>query len=70
MIKGESVFYNEDKPFEQLHDGYTTECRLAIRLVTWCIVKFYCHVTLCISCHLLIVSNDIRYLGIQVISQN
>ena len=62
------VSYNSDTPFEQLDDGYTTECRIGIIFVTWCIVKLYCHVTLCITCHILIVSNNIIHLVIKVIS--
>ena len=56
-------------PIDQLDDGYTTKCRLGMIFVTWCIVKLYFHVTLCITCNILIVSNDIRHLGIKVISQ-
>ena len=62
------VSYNLDTPFEQLDDGYTTECRIGIIFVTWCIVKLYCHVTLYITCHILIVSNNIIHLVIKVIS--
>ena len=67
-LGGLDVTYNSDTPYERLDDGYTTECRLGMRFVTWCIVKLYCHVTLCITCHILIVFNDISHLGIKVIS--
>ena len=67
-LGGLDVTYNSGTPFERLDDGYTTECRLWMRFVTWCIVKLYCHVTLCITCHILIVFNDISHLGIKVIS--
>ena len=49
-------------------DVYTTECRLGMRFVTWRIFKLYCHVNLCITFHILIVSNYISHLGIKVIS--
>ena len=62
------VSYYSYTPFEQLDYGYTTERRLGIRFGTWCIVKLYCHVTVCITCHKLIVYNYISYLGIKVIS--
>ena len=39
-----------------------------MRFVTWFIVKLYCHDNLCITCHILIVSNYISYIGIKVIS--
>ena len=52
----------------KIDDEYTNECRLRIRFVTWFIVKLYCHVTLYITCHILIVSNDIIHMGIKVIS--
>ena len=67
-LVGIDVSYHSDTPFERLDDGYTTECRLGMRFVTWCIFKLYCHVTLCITCNILIVSNDIIHLGIKVIS--
>ena len=60
--------YHSDRHFEQLDDGYTTECRIGMKFVTWCIVKLYFHVTLCINCHTLIVSNYIIHMGIKVIS--
>ena len=67
-LGGIDVYYNSDTPFERLDDGYITECILGMIFVTWCIVKLYFHVTLCITCHILIVSNDIRHMGIKVIS--
>ena len=66
-LGGLDVSYHSDTPFELLDNGYTTECRLGMRFVTWCIVKLYCHVTLCITCHILVVYNDIIHLGIKVI---
>ena len=42
---GLDVSYHSDTRFEQLDDGYKTECRLGTRFFTWCIVKLYCHVT-------------------------
>ena len=62
------VSYNSDTSFERLDDRYTTECRLGMRFFTWCIVKLYYHITLCIYFHILIVSNDISHMGIKVIS--
>ena len=61
------VSYHSDTLFEQLNYGYTTECRLGMKIVTWCIVKLYFHDTLCIACHILILSDDISHLGIKVI---
>ena len=60
--------YYSDKTFERLDDEYTTEFILGMIFVTWCIVKLYFHVTFCNTCHILIVSNDISYLGIKGIS--
>ena len=65
-----SVSYLSDIPVEQLNDGYTTECRLVMIFVTWCIVKLYCYVTLSIACHILIVANDISHLGIKKSSRS
>ena len=67
-LGGLDVSYIPDTPFERIGDGYTTEFRLGMRFFTWCIIKLYCHVTLCITCHIPIVSNDIIHLGIKVIS--
>ena len=58
-----SVSYISDIPFEQLDDGYTTECRF----VTWCIFKLDFYVTLCRYCCILIVANDISHMGIKTI---
>ena len=38
-LGGGYVSYISYIPFEQLDDGYTTECRLGMKFVTWCIVK-------------------------------
>ena len=67
-LVGIDVLYHSDTPFERLGDGYTTECILGVIFVTWCIVKLYCHINLCITCHILIVSNGISHIGIKVIS--
>ena len=67
-LGGIDVSYNPDTLFERLDDGYTTYCRLGIKFFTWCIVKLYFHVTLCITCNIPIVSNDISHLGTKVIS--
>ena len=67
-LGGLDVSYNSDTPFEQLDDGYTTERRLGMIFFTWCIVNLYCHITLCRTYHILIVSNDISHMGITVIS--
>ena len=67
-LGGVDVSYYSGTPFEQLDDGYTTECRLGMIFVTWCIVKLYFHVTLCIACHIITLSNDIIHMGIKVIS--
>ena len=63
-----AVSYHSDTPLEWIDYGYTTECRLGMRFFTCCIVKLYCHVTLCIVCHIIVLSNDISHLGIKVIS--
>ena len=67
-LGGIGVSYHSDTPFERLDEGYTTKCKLGIRFFTWCIVKSYYHGTLCITFHILIVSNDIIHQGIKVIS--
>ena len=67
-LGGIDVSYHSDTPFEWLDYGYTTECRLGMIFITWCIVKLYCNVTLYIACHILILSNGIKHLGISVIS--
>ena len=67
-LEGLDVSYHSYTSFEKLDNEYTTDCRLGIIFVTWCIVKLYCHVTLYITCHILIVSNDIIHMGIKVIS--
>ena len=67
-LGGGDVSYHSDTHFEQIDDGYKTKCRLGMRFVTWCIVKLYCHVSLCINFHILIISNNIIRLGIKVIS--
>ena len=38
-LGGIYVSYLSYTPFEQLDDGYTTECRLGMIFVTWCIFK-------------------------------
>ena len=45
-LGGLDVSYHSETPFERLADGYTTECRLGMIFVTWCIVKLYFNVTL------------------------
>ena len=67
-LGGIYVSYISHIPFERLDYGYTTECRLEMRFVTWCIVKLDCYVTLCSACNILIVANDIKHLGIKMIS--
>ena len=67
-LGGGYVSYLSYIPFEKLDDGYTTECRLGMRFVTWCIFKLDCHVTLFSACHILIVANYISHLGIKIIS--
>ena len=62
-LGGLAFSYHSDTPFERLDAGYTTECRLGMIFFTWCIVKLYCHFTLRITFHILIVSNDIIHLG-------
>ena len=62
------VSYHSATSLEKLDGGYTTECRLGMIFVTWCIVQLYYRVSLCISCHILIISNDISHMGIKVIS--
>ena len=60
---GIAVSYISDINFERLAAGDTTECRIGVISVTWCIVKLYCYVTLCRACMILIVYNDIIHLG-------
>ena len=67
-LGGIDISYHSETPFERLNDGYTYECRLGMRFVTWCIVKLYLYVTLCITFHILVVYNYIIHLGIKVIS--
>ena len=67
-LGGIYVSYLSYIPFERLDDGYTTECRLGMRFVTWCIIKLDCHVTLFRACHVLIVANYISHPGIKMIS--
>ena len=55
-------------PFEQLDDGYKTECRLGMGFVTWCIFKLDFYITLFKACRILIVANYISHLGIKMIS--
>ena len=45
-LGGLDVSYHSEKPFERIEYGYTTECRLGMIFVTWCIVKLYGHVNL------------------------
>ena len=67
-LGGVYFFYLSYILFERLDDGYTTECRLGMIFVTWCIVKLDCYVTLCSACHILIVANYISNTGIKIIS--
>ena len=67
-LGGIDFFNHSYTPFERPNDRYTSEYRHGMRFVTWCIVKLYCRVTLCITCHILILSNDISHLGTKVIS--
>ena len=67
-LGGLAVYYLLDTFFEWPDDGYTTECRLGIRFLTWCVIKLYCYVPLCRACNILIVANNIIHLGIQMIS--
>ena len=68
-LGGIYVSYISYIPFERLDDGYTTECRLGMRFVTWCIFKLNCYVTLFSACHILIVANYIIHMGIKMISR-
>ena len=45
-LGGLAVSYHSDTPFERLDGGHTTESRLGMRFINWCIVKLYFHVTL------------------------
>ena len=67
-LGGIYVSYISHIPFERLDYGYTTECRLGMRFVTWCIVKLDFYVTLCRACCILIVANYISHMGIKIIS--
>ena len=49
-LGGRSVSYLSYIPFEQLDDGYTTECILWMIFVTWFIVKLDFYVTLFRAC--------------------
>ena len=67
LFRGVDVSYYSGTPFEQLDDGYTTECRLGMIFVTWFIVTLDFYVILCSTCHILILSNNIIHLGIKII---
>ena len=67
-LGGLDFTYHSGTPFERLDDANKTECRLGMIFFTCYIVKLYCHVTVCITCHILIVFNDIIYLGTKMIS--
>ena len=68
MLYGGFLFsYYSDTHLLMNLNGYTTECRLGMIFFTWFIVKLYFHVTFFITCHILIVSNDIIYMIIKVI---
>ena len=67
-LGGRDFYYHSDTTSELLDDEYTTVCILGMIFVTWCIVKSYLHVTLCIPFHILILSNVISHLGIKLIS--
>ena len=58
--------YLSEIPFEKLYYGYTTECRLGMIFVTWCIVKLDFYITLCRAFHMPIVDNDIIHIGIKL----
>ena len=62
-LGGLDVHYHSETHVELLDDGYTTECRLGMIFFTWCVVKLYYNVTLCINFHILVVSNDIGLWG-------
>ena len=62
------VSYLLDIFFERIDDGYTTECRLSMGYITWCIDKLDCYVTLCSAFHIIFVANDISHLVIKMIS--
>ena len=64
---GIDVSYISGIHVKRISDGDTTECGLGMKFVTWCILKLYFHINLCITCHILIVSNDISHLGIREI---
>ena len=61
-FRGLAVFYISDIRSERLDAGGTTECRLGVIFVTWCIIKFDWCVTFYITCIILIVDNYISYL--------
>ena len=63
-----SVSYLSFTPFGLLDDGYTTQFRLGMRFVTWCIFKLDYYVTLFSAYCILIVDNYISHLGIKMIS--
>ena len=65
---GLDVSYLPDIPFELLDNGYTTDCKLGVIFVTWCIVKLDCYVNLFSACNILIVANYISHMGIKMIS--
>ena len=60
---GIAVSYISEIHFEILAAGDTTECRLGMVFVTWCIVNLDCYVTLYSACIILIIDNDISHLG-------
>ena len=67
-LGGISVSYLSYIPLERIDDVYTTECRLGMRFVTWCIFELDCYVTLFSVCNILNVANYISHMGIKMIS--
>ena len=67
-LGGITLSYLSDIPFEQLDDGYTTECRPGMIFVTWYIVKLNCYVNFCHDYNIFIVANNISHIGVNRIS--
>ena len=67
-LAGVAVSYISDIHFELLDAGDTTKFIRGMIFFTWCIVKLDCYVDLCSACNILNVANDIRHMGIKMIS--
>ena len=65
---GISASYISDIYFDKLPSGDTTESRLRMIFVTWCIVKLDCYIILFRACIIIIVANYISHMSRNIIS--